>query len=1083
MGHYRFAFDFGTASLGWAVFELDPRTGEPVQLAVVDKNGNQLTFAPMGVCIFEDGYQGKKSKAELRRTPRSARRNRSRTVARRKQLLNTLEQVGWLPAASEKRNQLFLAMPHELRARAASEKITLAELARVLWHMSKHRGFKSNRKVDRNEDNKSQNNTGIVNAANISLQEKLEAEGHKTYGCYLHDRFRKGLGTRIRRHGDKNDAHYEFYPTRKMLLDEFDIIWNEQSRHHELNDDLRQLLGDDIIFYQRPLKPVEPGRCTFFPDEPRLAKWHPAAQAFLILQELGNIKIIRNDGVERRIDFDQQELLFNVLNGGQGLTWLKVRIFLGLSAGDEINLQQGGLKKLHFNKVAASLSGTKRKPGPLADHWGGYTTEQREEILQQIADTQEPEELISWLMQSAGIDRKTAENVENLHLPQGYLRFCKKVTEALVSEMRSDIITYAKAVKRTPLLPDVENAHSDLRPSGYQGLEQLPPYHEVEQIRHMLGSNMRADNPSVHIVLGQFRRVMNMLIDRFGKPAEVVLESARDLGKSPEQKDKIQRQNKANMERNDRFRKTLEEAGLLLSGQRVGDRFEKMRLWEELGAAPEERCSPYSGKQISFAQLHSEEVEIEHILPYANTLDNSFSNKTLAFRNENRAKGKLSPAEAAAQGLFDQDEMIAFTRHLPKNKRWRFLPDAMEVFEEQKTLEDRHLHATGYVARIAQAYANSLFDKTDMDGKKRNHVWMLPGHLTGLLRRHWGLNSAIHNRKNRNDHRHHAIDAAVIGVIDRGMIRKLQETARTAGTVFHALKNMGEPFPGYREQVLDAVARINVSHRPRHGQKGIANSSSTDGRLHQDGAYGLIRDLPQNESDLAFGNIVIRKAVTELSKGEIARIREPKLRASLLQATEPAFAEILNKREAAELLSELLAKWSGDTGHKRVRVIKKNYSVKAVKDKNGKAHKHFIPWEYSCIDIIEMNGEWHGHALSVWDANSESAQSWKDVYPNGRFVMRLYKGDTLQLHDWDKKKKSGIPGVNTIKKIVVLNPARNLVYLCGQYEAGNFKKRYSDKEDPFTWDYAGFDRLRLRRARRVRIDELGRVHTIPHGKM
>ena len=1083
MGHCRFAFDFGTASLGWAVFELDPKTGEPVRLATVDKNGDQLTFAPMGVRIFEDGYHKKKPKAELRRTPRSARKNRRRTVSRRKQLLNALEQADWLPAAGEERNQLFLAKPHELRSRAASEKITLAEFARVLWHMSKHRGFKSNRKTDNQEEKKDQNDTGIVKSANDSLQNRLEAEGHKTYGCYLYDRFKKRLGTRVRRYGDKNDAHYEFYPTRDMLLDEFDIIWNEQSRHHELNDDLRQFLRDDIIFYQRPLKPVEPGRCTFLPDEPRLAKWHPAAQAFLILQELGNIKIIHNDGVERRLDFDKREFLFNALNGGQSLTWGSVRKILGLSSGDEINLQQGGLKKLHFNTVALSLSGTKRKPGPLADRWGAYNIELREEILKQIADTQEPEKLISWLMQSAGLDRKTAESVEKLHLPQGYLRFCKEVTESLVSEMRSDVITYAKAVKRAPLLPDIEDAHSDRRPSGYQGLEQLLPYHEVEQIRHMLGNNMRASNPSVHIVLGQFRRVMNMLINRFGKPAEVVLESTRELGKSAEERDKIEKQNKSNMKRNDHFRKELEESGLLLPEQRVGDRFEKMRLWEELGKTPAERCSPYSGKQISFTQLHSDEVEIEHILPYADTLDNSFSNKTLAFRNENRAKGKLSPAETAAQGLFNQDEMIALTRHLPKNKKWRFLPDAMEVFEEQKTLEDRHLHATGRVARIAQAYANSLFDKTDIDGKNRNHVWMLPGRLTGLLRHHWGLNSAIHNRKNRNDHRHHAIDAAVIGVIDRGMIQKLQKSARIAGTASHAVKNMGEPFPGYRKQVLDTVARINISHRPRHGQAGNFNSFSTDAKLHEDGAYGLIRDLPQNESDMDLGNIVIRKAVTELTKGEIAKVREPKLREDLLQATKLAFAEGLSKENIDEILSKCLAEWSRNTGHKRVRVIKKDSSIKAVKDKTGKEYKYFIPGENSCIDIIEMNGKWHGHALSVWDVNSGTAQSWKDVYPNGRFIMRLYKGDTLQLHDWDKKERNAVNSTNTIKKVVRLNPAGSLVYLCGQYEAGKLENRHSDKEDPFTWDFAKFDSLKLRRARRVRIDELGRVHTIPHGKI
>ena len=1083
MGHYRFAFDLGTASIGWAVFELDSSTGKPARLATADRNGQQLTFTPMGVRIFEDGYHKNKPKAELRRTPRSARRNRKRTVARRKQLLNVLEQENWLPEAGEERDQLFFAKPHELRARAASEKITLAEFARVLWHMSKHRGFKSNRKADRKEENKGQNDIGVVKSANSSLQEKLKAEGHKTYGCYLYGRFRAGLGTRIRRHGDKNDAHYDFYPTRKMLLDEFDIIWEEQSRHHDLNGELCRLLRDDIIFYQRPLKPVKPGRCTFLPDEPRLAKWHLAAQEFLILQELGNIKIIRNDGVERRLDFDQREFLFNTLNAGQNLTWTKVRKILGLSANDEINLQEGGLKKLHFNTIAEFLSGTKEKPGPLAVHWDAYNKRQREEILQQLADCQEPEKLIIWLMQSAGINRKRAESIEKFHLPQGYLRFCKKVTEALVAEMRSDVITYAEAVKCAPLLPDVEDAHSDLRPSDYQGFEQLPPYHQVEQIRNMLGNNMRVNNPSVHIVLGQFRRVMNMLIDRFGRPAEVVLESTRELGKSAEERQKIDQQNKNNMKRNDRFRKEMEYAGLLLPGQRVREPFEKMRLWEELGATPAERCSPYSGRQISFTQLHSDEVEIEHILPYADTLDNSFSNKTLAFRSENRIKGKLSPAEAAAQGLFNQDEMIALTRHLPKNKKWRFLPDAMEVFENQKTLEDRHLHATGHVARVAQAYANSLFDKIDMDDKKRNHVWMVRGQLTGLLRHYWGLNSAIHNRKNRNDHRHHAIDAAVIGVIDRGMIRKLQEAARITGTASHALKNMKEPFPGYRKQVLDSVARINISHRPRHGQAGMVNSSSTDGKLHEDGAYRLIRDLPENESDMKIGNIVIRKAVTELTRGEIGRIREPELRDNLLQEIKPVLAKGLNKKEADKLLSELLAKWSGDTGHKRVRVIKTDSSVKAVKDKTGRAYKYFIPGENSCIDIIEMNDKWHGHALSVWDVNSGNAQSWKDAYPDSHFIMRLYKGDTLQLHDWDKKKKSAVPNINTIKRIVSLNPAGNLVYLCGQYEAGNLGDRHSDNEDPFRWDFARFDQLRIRRARRVRIDELGRIHAITHGVM
>lgn len=62
--------------------------------------------------------------------------------------------------------------------------------------------------------------------------------------------------------------------------------------HHP--DLLTQAAHDTIrttIFHQRPLKKPVVGRCTFFPDEFRLAVAHPTAQAFRIYQELANIEI------------------------------------------------------------------------------------------------------------------------------------------------------------------------------------------------------------------------------------------------------------------------------------------------------------------------------------------------------------------------------------------------------------------------------------------------------------------------------------------------------------------------------------------------------------------------------------------------------------------------------------------------------------------------------------------------------------------------------------------------------------------------------------------------------------------------
>ena len=64
----------------------------------------------------------------------------------------------------------------------------------------------------------------------------------------------------------------------------------------------------------------------------------------------------------------------------------------------------------------------------------------------------------------------------------------------------------------------------------------------------------------------------------------------------------------------------------------------KYDLWLQCG-----RISPYTGKPISLGKLFSSEIEIEHILPYSRTMDNSFRNKTLCEREFNAIKVKQTP--------------------------------------------------------------------------------------------------------------------------------------------------------------------------------------------------------------------------------------------------------------------------------------------------------------------------------------------------------------------------------------------------------------------------------------------------------
>ena len=1066
---YRFAFDLGSGSLGWAVFALDEGGSTPVALT------------DLGVRVFPSGRdpQSKESNALGRRQPRQQRRQIDRRKKRRVELEGRLVAAGLMPAATDKeaRSAFFAIDPYEARGRAACGKAGLHDLGRAIWHMSKHRGFKSNRKADRTkEDDK-----GKIAKASATLREKLVDHGSATYGAWLAGRRKRGEPVRVRPHGKGTELAYDFYPTRATLEDEFSRIWREQAQHHpSLTQYARDAIRDSV-FFQRPLKPVKPGRCTFFPDDDRLPKWHPLAQEFLILQQLNMLRVVDESG-ERTLDLTKRDLIKRHSMSGEKLTWSSskkgLRGILGLPSEVAINLEAGGLKEPAHNAVAARLTGTKTKPGPLAGKWLDWSDEKRLQLLLILDEAATPEAAVDRLVKECGLEEDCAERVEKITLPHGHLMLGERAVRAILEVLREQVVVYSDAVRLASeqgLFGDgVVIHHSDLRPEGDPGMTELPRYNELPALQRMIGTGTgdpddppdtrfgRISNPTVHVALGQFRRVMNALISRYGTPAQVAIETTRDMAKSARELNEIERDIRKNTKRNDDWRTELEEAGLIAPGARVGDRFLRMRLWEELGTSNADRICPYSGRPISLHQLHSDQVEIDHILPFADTFDDGPANKVVCFRAANRIRGKRAPSDAWSGN--DLKAVIARVKGAPgmEHKLWRFMPGALEKWREQKGFEDRQLHATGYLARAVRAYAEALFPK---DGT--SNIWMPPGRMTAMLRRRWGLYLPDHNAKNRDDHRHHALDAATVGMIDRRTIQKLQTYARRIGAeeLDRVLPDPPEPFEGFREQVRDRVATLHVSHRPDH---------AISGRLHEDTAYGPIRDVPENQAARTIGNVVVRKPVVDLTAKEVGQVRDEKIRNALL-------AETKDQKPDKKALADALKAWSARTGHRRLRIIKPAATARPVHDANGRPYKWMAPGEIAYLDVLEdTDGHWLHHANDIWTAQSAERESWKEAHPRTRFLMRLFKGDTIQLFDLDED-GNPLAGSNRIKRVVVLQPSAKRIWLAGVNDAGILDNRHNNPDDPFRWDFASIGKLKNRRARRVRIDELGRVRIVPHG--
>ena len=157
----------GATSLGWAVL-------------AVDKNGEPTSLLDMGVRIFPDGRDDKEKEplSVTRRGARGTRRRLDRTKKRQKMLMDFMVEIGLMPDNRKARKNLEVKDPYEIKKKAVDERLEVYELGRALFHLSKRRGFKSNRKTDRKAAEK-----GAINTASKNLKELLE--NYKSFGEFL----------------------------------------------------------------------------------------------------------------------------------------------------------------------------------------------------------------------------------------------------------------------------------------------------------------------------------------------------------------------------------------------------------------------------------------------------------------------------------------------------------------------------------------------------------------------------------------------------------------------------------------------------------------------------------------------------------------------------------------------------------------------------------------------------------------------------------------------------------------------------------------------------------------------------------
>ena len=1023
---YRLGIDIGTNSLGWCILDLG-------------REGNPSGIRRLGVRIFTDGRDPQKgtSLAVDRRIARQQRRRRDRLIDRRDRLMKALIRHGLMPAGEAGRKHLQDCDPYRLRAKGLYHPLSLHELGRAIFHLNQRRGFKSNRKTEKSADEKE---TAGMKGAIRETEARLDEAGAFTLGEYLHREFRAGLGVReqrpvrARRRGVGAKATYDLYPSRAMYEQEFDLLWAVQAA---LKPGLSETARDEIrgiVFFQRKLKPVDPGRCTLEPDQPRAPVALPLAQQFRMLQELANLKIVGRDQTSRPLDRNQRNRILKKLAKKPKMTFDQVRKAIGLEPDESLNLQSETRTELKGDLTGTVLAPKNR----FGLRWRTLTPERQHEIVDRLLRSEDDETVAAMGVRDWGLSPEAATAVTQARLPDGYARLSVNAMGkivALLCEKGFCGYGYAEAAA------EAGYHHSDLRTG--EVFDALPFYGEALERRVAFGSGKPEDppekrfgripNPTVHIGLNQLRKTINAIMALYGPPTEIVVELARELKLSARQKEEIEREQKVNKSKNDDRRKKLAENGLTENGENMM----RLRLWEELGPPHDRRC-PYTGEPISVERLFSDEVEIEHILPFSRTLDDSAANRTVALRAVNREKRQYTPHEAfsTSPGRYVWDDILLRAGALPRNKSWRFAEDAMVQFEAKNNFLARQLTDTAYLARLTREYLSFVCDP--------NKVWVIPGRLTALLRGRWGLNRLLsdHNRKERIDHRHHAIDAFVTALTDRAMLKGVSDAAGVARE--RLIDDMPEPWDGFRDDLRDRLGRCVISFKPEHG---------IGGRLHEDFAYSVVAE-PEKEDG---ATLAIRKDLTALTPKEVESIRDRRLRESIVATTKTHFADKSALRDA-------LAAFGQQHNIRRVRVLKSEENFIQVQDQSGQSYKALIPGDNNHADIFELaNGRWTGRVCSTFDAN----QSISPVPQSSEtFLWRAHKGDLVKLEN---------DGGEGIFRIVQLHAKR--LQLAEHREAGDLQARHKkpNEIDPFRWLFVSFNQLKVRKARKVTVDLLGRV--------
>ncbi|MDY5689799.1 MAG: type II CRISPR RNA-guided endonuclease Cas9 [Eubacteriales bacterium] len=755
---YRLGLDVGIKSVGWCVLECD-ENGEPIQINALNSR------------IFDAAEQPKTgaSLAEPRRNARGLRRRIRRKSFRLERIRKLFSENGI--ELFETQDDLICLKDEyknldvvKLRSDALDKKLTEAEFARVLYSLARHRGFKSNKREGAKDSDEGKLLSSIRESEEEMRESGMRTRGEQLYKKYLLE------GKPVHNKG----GDYSMCVSRDILVKEIELLFEKQKEFgNNFATDENKEKYLDIFLSQRNFD-EGPGKgsqytgshdvkkCEIYRDEDVAAKGTYTSEWATIYQKINNLSIICG-GDRRRLSNEERQIAVELAKKVDKVTYKAFRKAIKLdddyrfSALNYSEKKKSDKKKnegesksdvVEINDVVDSLA--------CEDKGDFITAKNSNKIVKALNDNLKSDiELIDEIAEIC-----TKYKSENL--------FRSAIAESKIIDGRLDEKTIEKLSKidmkgyghlslhvLREILPYLEEGmvYSDaMQKAGHNHSEhnfEKQKYLGTKEVYDAIGG---VTSPVVKRALSQTVKVIDAVIRQYGSPYAINIELARDMSMSKDERDKLKKENDARAAKNEAIRENIAKLNAMPNSTNVL----KYKLYEE----QDHKCA-YSMETLDINHLFEDGYyEIDHIIPYSRSFDDSFNNKVLVLQRENQNKRNSTPVEYFERIGRDYDEVLAFWKAVYQKRNRKKLEFLQKKEINESEWKNRALNDTRYASRML---ANLIKDYLLFDEKskeKYGRVETVKGAITSYLRRFWGV------QKIREDgDKHHAVDAAIIACV------------------------------------------------------------------------------------------------------------------------------------------------------------------------------------------------------------------------------------------------------------------------------------------------------------------------------